>query len=71
MNNLKNIKIILINFFIFLILLLLVETISYAGRKVLKKDDVGWLVKKLGQRLEVLGDDCLRFRDSPVLFSHS
>jgi hypothetical protein len=70
MINLKNIKIILINFFIFLILLLLVETISYAGRKVLKKDDVGWLVKKLGQRLEVLGDDCLRFRTHPF-YSHT
>lgn len=70
MINLKNIKIILINFFIFLILLLLVETISYAGRKVLKKDDVGWLVKKLGQRLEILGDDCLRFRTHPF-YSHT
>ena len=51
MVNSKIAKIILTNILIFVFLLLLVETISYAARKVLKKDDVGWLVKKLGDKL--------------------
>ena len=70
MVNSKIAKIILTNILIFVFLLLLVETISYAARKVLKKDDVGWLVKKLGDKLEVLSDDCLRFRTHPF-YSHT
>tara|TARA_S200000501_G_scaffold365689_1_gene399465 strand:- start:2456 stop:3664 length:1209 start_codon:yes stop_codon:yes gene_type:complete len=66
----KFLKILFTNLLIFILLLLSIETASYFGRKILKKDDVGWLIKKLGAKVEALRDDCLRFRTHPY-FSHA
>ena len=63
-------KLIIKNLLVLICILLIIETGCFFARKFLDRDNVGWLVKKLGARLEVLRDDCLRFRTHPYL-SHT
>ena len=59
----KILKIILINLFILLLLLIFIETTSYIGRIILGKPSVGWLYFDSG--FKELKEPCKKFRTHP------
>ena len=66
----KYIKLIIINLFVFILMMLFLESASFAGRLVLGKDNLGWLIKyNFYESAQDPANPCNKMKTHPI-YSH-